>query len=315
MLQNKPHQSVILTLLSLVVLALYLGNYHTPENHHSIIYNITNSPLQSITFFIEYLGSPIKSIVISFLLGILHLYLIITIIKQKKEIRNNPLYLSAVVFIAYYLAAALITAGGRSDLGIKAALVGRYTTPSIISIFLCFILYLYIRPQYFKFINKRNIAIIAILMLGTQARTLIKNTAKIHDSNDIQALQLEIGAHPNVDFQAIANKARLQNISIFGVDPFIDKRELLGKNIDFNKCIQIKTKTKVITNALPGIEKNTNAVLVNNSPRTHKALYVTTPDGTITTFAFISHNYKQANIIKYNITENNNKILLYSCEE
>ncbi len=135
-------RTVNLCVLSLIVVGLYISHYQPPEQHGSIITNITQLPLQTVIFFIEYLGSPLKNIYLSFVLGIFHLYLIWMILKNISQFKHNPIYLSVVAFILYYLATAMVVSVGRVDLGMKAALVGRYTTPSIISLMLSVAVYL-----------------------------------------------------------------------------------------------------------------------------------------------------------------------------
>ena len=189
-----------------------------------------------IIFFVEYLGSPLKSMYGSFVLGILHLYLIYNVVTNCFKQKITPIYLSVSAFIAYYLCSALIITAARVDIGISAALVGRYTTPTIISLFLVLILFIHFSPRNIRYISKRNVTIIAVLMLGTQVRTIIKNVDKIHDNQRVEAMQLELGVYPKPEVQKIATVAATKNISIFKLKPFVDQKEKMYSKINTTKC-------------------------------------------------------------------------------
>lgn len=251
-LRKRAFYSMMLVISAALIMGLYLYNYQTPAEHNSFIDNVLHRPWQTIVFFIEYIGVPPKNIYASFIFGLMHLYLIIVVLMNVKQHRDNPFYLSVVAFLLYYLATAVVTSGGRVNHGFNAALVGRYTTPAFISISLSLILYLYIRPQHFRYFGKRTVVFIAVLMLGTQARTVIKNVDKIHDIRDRETLHMELGsyyrealkvgtdAYNYKKIQQIADRANLRNVSVFGIEPFRDKREKLGLIINETDCSQIK---------------------------------------------------------------------------
>ena len=306
----------LLLLCSIVLLFLYINNYQTPEQHHSIIRNITESPIDITIFFIEYLGAPLKSLVLSFILGIAHLYLIIQVFRQKEILLKNNYYLAACAFIVYYLSSAVITAAGRADLGISAALVSRYTTPSIISLFLCLTLYLSIFPQHFRYFSKRNITIIAILMLGTQTRTFIKNTSKIHDNDDVQTLQLELGVHRIKEFQAIADDASKMDISVFGTQPFIDKRTVLYTKINQDSCRKISNDTTINIDKSAVSVDNIMRIPITNNLLSRTVLYLTNHNNAIVSMALVSRlNNKTANLIvtEEMMKQTNEEYNLYHC--
>lgn len=236
LLRQKMRYSLFLVVLAIFVSWLYLVSYQVPQHNHSAYENIKNLKIEFIVFFIEYLGSPLKSVFGSFVLGLLHLFLIYNVSMKLCKEKFNPIHISIVAFIAYYLCSALIIAAARVDIGVSAALVGRYTTPSIISLFLVLILYFHFTPRNIKYINKRNITIIAILMLGTQARTIIKNVNKIHDIQKYEAMQLALGVYPDIEVQKVANAAVANKLSIFSIKPYVNKRGILGQKIDTSEC-------------------------------------------------------------------------------
>ncbi len=129
LLKQKWPYSTFLGLLAILSVSLYLGTYQPPAHGHSISDNLIKFHFEILVFFIEYLGSPLKSLFGSFVLGLLHLSLIIVLFRQLPKEKNNPLYLSIIAFIIYYLVSAFVISASRVDLGLHAALVGRYTTP------------------------------------------------------------------------------------------------------------------------------------------------------------------------------------------
>ena len=314
-LYKKPLYSVILALLSLAIVTSYLYYYETPLHHRSFTDNLLTIPFQTLIFFIEYLGSPIKSLYLSFILGVLHLYLIYVAFRHYPQYKTNPLYLSALAFFIYYLTSAAITSGGRADLGLKSALAGRYTTPSYMSLSLSIILYLYSKPAHIKFFNKRNITIVAVLLLGTQIRTVIKNVDKIHDGEHVQALQLELGVYEELPrFQAIADRATQKNISIFAKEPFYNKRELLNTPLDMTLC------QPVAFSNLTGIDTPFNSFHLSSAKvsipiELNHTLVVTNLDNLVTGFALFSRNISsKVDILQPSNLSSNDKIRLFSCK-
>jgi hypothetical protein len=310
-----------LFVISLIVAALYINYYQHPGHHGSIITNITQSPLQTIVFFIEYLGSPIKNIYLSFLLGVFHLFLITMILKNISQFKNNPIYLSVVAFILYYLASVVVISVGRVDFGMKAALVGRYTTPSIISLMLSIVLYLSVYPKYFRLINIKVITTIAILMLGTQVRTIIKNVDKLNDVENIRALQLEIGTYSAVGspgtetWQGIADRARVRGVSIFGIEPFRMKREKLATILDTSPCRKVAYRVSDQPDDIYRQEFKTTRVLLSEILPSDSVLYVTNQHNRLIGFGLLSKAAElTANLVfkDYNFTPDENTSL-YSC--
>lgn len=316
-IRKKYSYTLILTVLALMVVIPFLYYYQTPAEHTSFIDNVLNFPLRTVVFFIEYVGAPPKSIVVSFILGLAHLYMIYIAIKNIRQHKDNPLYISIIAFLLYYLATAIATSGGRVEHGINSALVGRYTTPAILAILLSLILYLYNRPEHIRYFSKRTITIIAVLMLGTQARIIIKNIDRIHDSEYVQAMQLEMGIHKKQHFQAIASEARLKNITIFGVDPIRDKRELLGTTINKNKCKKIDYDNSKDLADRNTAAHNTTKVSVEDALPPYVVLYATDASNIVTGYAL---SIRETRHVVHVIRQGNNLIdkknlFLYLCNK
>jgi len=299
LLKKRWEYIVVLSLLTIIFISLFFYDYHPAEHEHSILENIKNKKLAMLLFFVEYLGSPLKSLVGSFLLGILHLYLIFYVIKTVLSRPINPLHLTIIAFVIYYLISGMIVSAARVDIGIKAALVGRYTTPTIISLFLVLIVYFQLEPKKIRFLSKRNITIVAILMLGTQARTFVKNVEKIHDGQNFEAMQLELGIHPKEWMQKIADKAVDKNLSIFGTQPYIDKRKQLGKVLVIDKCEVVDTK-------------NTEKGKIITKPGT--IVYIVDSDRKIQGFGVESVEHKGTTQLVFSKIKSNSEFFVYQCD-
>ena len=302
-LGQKLRYPFFMLVLAVSVSWLYLASYQTPLHNHSAYENMKNLKMEFIIFFIEYLGSPLKSVYGSFVLGLLHIFLICNVALKLHKEKFNPVYLSIAAFIVYYLCSALIIAAARVDIGISAALVGRYTTPSIISFFLVLILYFHFTPRNIKYINKRNVTIIAVLMLGTQARTIIKNVDKIHDGQKYEAMQLALGIYPKAEVQKIADAAAIKNISIFSLRPYVNKGDMLGKSIDTNECI----KNAFIPVSAHQYESQTQLVRDDD-------VYAVSSDMKIIGVGVPAEsNANLISLIKQNSAEITNTLLFYKC--
>jgi len=259
---------IFLFLLSLASISLYLYDYRSPEHGHSIVDNLTTYKFEVLLFFIEYLGSPLKSIYGSFILGCIHFFLIACVFYHAFKEKFKPYSVSVLAFLTYYLLSAIIISASRVDLGVKAALVGRYTTPSIMSLFLVLTLYLYFRPSHVKIFSKRNVTILAILMLGTQIRTVIKNVDKIHDRQNIEAMQLALGLSPKIKMQEVANKAVTANLSIFATKPYMNKKDKLGNSINSMQCRSLGIiHTKSIKHKMNYLFNIDNDIYIVNSEK------------------------------------------------
>ena len=318
-LRKKAFYSAILALAAVLVAGLYLYNYQTPVGHNSIIDNVVQKPWQTVLFFVEYVGVPPKNIYASFLFGIFHLYLIAVVLLNIKQHRDNPFYLSVVAFLLYFLATAVITSAGRVNLGLNAALVGRYTTPALISFSLALILYLYNRPDHFKYLGKRTVIILAVLMLGTQARTVIKNVDKIHDIRDRETLWMELGSYVDealktgsdefnyTKFQKIADHARLKKISVFGIEPFVGKRQKLGQKINDSACQKIEYTDSPV--------KHIYMLSIDKAVPIDEAVYISNQQKQIIGYGLPSRQYKKSVsvILGPGVEQGAGSLILYRC--
>jgi len=320
-LRKRPIYSAILGLAAALVFVLYLYDYHTPAEHNSFFDKIIEKPWQSLVFFIEYVGVIPKNIYASFIFGLIHLYFIVTVIFNVQRHINNPLYVSVVAFLLYYLVTAVVTSGGRVDMGFNAALRGRYTTPAFMSLSLSLILYLYIKPQHIKYFGKRTVTIIAVLMLGTQIRTVIKNVDKIHDTRDREVMQMVMGTYSRESLkygsdivnykkiENIASRAYYKNTSIFAREPFIGKREKVGKILDDKIC------HKLIHDNLS--DRAVYMLSVNESIPVNEAVIITDKDKQVIGFGLPSRQYADSVSVILGDGQNereSGEVIVFRCE-
>jgi hypothetical protein len=130
---------VALSLLCLVVIVLYFHNYSSPGGHSIFAPEVRNNILGAIQFFLALLGNPFsylfghqdnlfiaQGFALIFLLGIVY-----KATRILPEARPDPLQASLLFFVLYILGTVAGITGGRLFLGLKQALIAKYTTPAI----------------------------------------------------------------------------------------------------------------------------------------------------------------------------------------
>ncbi|MDX2346878.1 MAG: hypothetical protein QNK11_08425 [Legionella sp.] len=235
---------IILTGFSL---ALYLHNYHRPIGHGSIQEAIIHNPLRLFVYVLSYLGSPFyflfKSKLITWLLGFVFLCcsMIATVQLLPKRAKAS-LKLVLLFFIFYIEITAFCTGGGRVLFGVTQALTSRYTTPALMAWVALLILYIpsilaTMRNRYKKqraLVYCILIFVTAVLMLRLQSEALIV-PPELFD-REVAALALGLGVNDSEQIKqiypgseralALAKEASIKNISVFGVYPFREMRQL-----------------------------------------------------------------------------------------
>ncbi len=299
---NRYYLATLL-ITSVVLIFLYFSGFNTPDGHVSVIDNIIESHYKIIIFFVEHMGSVLKNRYLSFIMGMLHLYFIVHIILNFKQIRKTPVAVAACGFILYYLFSAAVVSVARVNIGIDAALVGRYSTPTILSFLLTLILFIHIHPDRIRYLNKSVITIIAVLMLGTQARVLIKNVDKIQDREYLQILSLELGIYPDSKMQQVADKATRQDIAVFGIEPFVARREKLGKILDADRCHSVKISTPQSPALLPFYKPT--PVTSNDEIPFSQLVYITDAENITIGYGLPSREYEH---VIYLVNANKNTI-------
>ena len=249
MRQGIPRIITLVT-LSISVIFLFFHNYHGVVGYSNISQSITENPLNMIYYLLVNLGSPFyqlfgggelgqfaaifsASVLIGSSMGLA--------IKYLRQPQQNALPLTLLTFILYTGGSAFCIANGRQVLGINTALTSRYSTPSLLAWAALLILY---SPYILAILRAQKIKIMipfgamALLMIPQQFKAL-ESDDKLIFERSVAALALELGVNDQnqikyIEYnfsmiQTIAEKARINKLSIFDIYPFRDAREQLGK--------------------------------------------------------------------------------------
>ncbi len=242
---------LILGAASILMLGIYFYGYIAPTGHGSLGQALRTNSLGLLHYVVVYVGGAfsfggghsgvwIATIAGVFLVG----RSVFFAFKFINGPRDETLRLALLAFILYVGGTALGTAGGRLIFGVETALASRYMTPSLMAWAALLILH-------FPNINSLRLSvqdklwvwfsILLLLMLPKQLESLRSEKARNFDRK-LAALAVELGVKdeaqikhvfPSVDWIfAIAEKPIAENLSIFGVAPIKDKREILGSKLN-----------------------------------------------------------------------------------
>ena len=239
-----------LIILSVIALWSYFHDFNAPGGHGSLKEALSETPLNLMTYVLLYLGGPFYYLfgkggggqVIAMISGI---FLIVSSaafawrIVRIAHITSLPLAL--LFFILYIGGTALGTGGGRVIFGIDQALTSRYMTPALMA-WVALILLFLPRLEAVGQSLRRGIWIpfllVILLMLPLQLKALASKQSLLFE-REIAALALELGVadqsqigsiFPSADWAlSIAEEPVARNLSIFGVFPFKDVREMIGQ--------------------------------------------------------------------------------------
>lgn len=129
--------------LQALILVAYLYDYHAPGGHGSIQSTLLENPINTILFFLTYIGSlGGKYYAVAFglfMIGIIGAALTM----QLAGKRDTAPHAALILLPLYVFMTAALTAFGRANFGLEAALTSRYTTPSVYA-FLCVVALLYL---------------------------------------------------------------------------------------------------------------------------------------------------------------------------
>lgn len=251
----------ILTTLSIVTLFIYFHGYQSPANQSSLTQALKENPIGLLKFILLYLGSPFYflfkesftswylSQYITYLAGFTLIFsstwLALKLFSQK--LHKNSLKLALLFFILYIGGSALGTASGRLHMGVSYALsTSRYTTPALMAWATLLVIYTPDLLSAIKINGKKCLlpfAVFGFLMIPLQFQALQSQNKMVFEQK-IAALALELGVKDKsqivnaryYEYLDIIEKARAQNLSIFGLYPFRDIKEQFGVSVQ-NKTL------------------------------------------------------------------------------
>ncbi|MDO4231454.1 MAG: hypothetical protein Q4D19_04920 [Lautropia sp.] len=251
LLRMSRSRVLTLAMLSLAGLWLYFHGYTAPGGHGSLGKALRETPWELMEYMLAYIGSPIYYLagtgdngVLAAQIagGILVLGSIITIPALRSP-RASSLTLAMLFFLLYIGGTALATAGGRLIFGISQAVTSRYTTPALIA---WAALLIASAPWWHsgRLCSRwRAIAMIAILVPFAQYQwhaTEPRQDELFQRDVAALALELRIPDKAQIDHvfpftewaMRIAKTPSARNLSLFGLEPWVDLFEQLDKPFD-----------------------------------------------------------------------------------
>ena len=241
----------ILLALTLVVLSRYFSNYVSPDYHGSLSEAILTQPVALIEYVFLYLGSPLfnllgrgdvgrlTALVASGLMAAVSLSLLVVYVIRGA--RQHALPLAMIFYIAYIAGTALGTGGGRLIFGVEQAVSSRYTTPALMAWAALSIVML---PGAWRVFRERQTAAVMLMsvfllvMFYRQGGAINQRYQMKHDRM-LAGMALELGVYDERQINYIFPVAETlhervdtisaQNLTIFGLFPWADRREQLGE--------------------------------------------------------------------------------------
>ena len=238
-----------LVVLSGLIIYLYFFSYHSPGGHGAVLDTFINQPMYAVKYIMTYLGGPLYYLSGTrsyFLAQIAGIFIIASSIyftyrTLNSSHSNKPFLLALLALLIYVEGTAFITSGGRLIFGIQQSLAGRYMTPALLSWCVLIILYAhYFYKQLFSSLWKISIlGLIPLLFLPYQLFRVFSDPGNYLFERKVASLALELGVRDEQKIQlvypfadrviSIANKAKEQNLSIFGDKQIQDANQLINK--------------------------------------------------------------------------------------
>ena len=238
--------------LSILVIVVYFCGYHSPEGHNNPLSVFIQNPFWLIGYCLLYLGGPFLAIFGKTTFGyalimFAGLFIPYSFFIFFKELiftnKKNSIFLVLLIFILFVLLTAFITASGRVNFGISQALSSRYETPVLMAWAACILLYLpkIIQLPKIKFLTVKVFSLAVLLLLLPKQFEALKSIDNQLFENYIAVMALELGINdqeqiknifPYPDWAFQVSKVPIeQNLSIFGIEPIKDAKELLDNNL------------------------------------------------------------------------------------
>jgi hypothetical protein len=221
----------VLSFLALLAPVVYFSGFHSNPGHDFPLVELTQRPLELLSYSLTYIGSPFYYIFYNIRSAqatgiLLFCCALFMLIRSLLNIHKNRFSLFFLFYLLYLGATALGTAGGRLVLGIQQAVSPRYTTPALMAWMTVLVLY---APQITKLGKKSTLVwvpfcFILFAMLPYQWKAT--QESDIHFERSVSALALALGVedesqirrvYPNMQRPlALAKEAIQQSIGVFG---------------------------------------------------------------------------------------------------
>lgn len=248
---------VVLAVVSILSVGIYFYGYVAPPAHGSLTQAIRANPIGLLHYFSVYMGGPFafgNSRAAIWRATAAGIFLIISAIyfsyKLLKNENHETLRFALLAFILFIGGTALGTAGGRLIFGVDQALASRYMTPALMAWAAIFIIYLSDAAKVETYAKKYRwvfFAVLLLLMLPKQLGAL-ESKREQNFNRELAALAVEIGAKDEKQIQnvfpsvswilEIAKDPIERKLSIFGVAPIKDKRDIFRSKITFSNSVK-----------------------------------------------------------------------------
>jgi hypothetical protein len=243
--------TVLLTVLSVIALWLYFLDFNAPSGHGSLKQALSETPLDLMAYVLLYVGGPFYYLfgkggfgqAIAITAGFFMIASCALFAWRIVPIAHRTtLPLALLLFILFVGGTALGTGGGRVIFGIDQALSGRYMTPALMAWAALLLLYLPKLEYISQSLRSRvwvPFLLLILLMLPLQLKALESKQSVLFE-REIAALAIELGVEdqsqignvfPSADWAlSIAEEPVARNLSVFGIFPYKDAREMIGQN-------------------------------------------------------------------------------------
>jgi hypothetical protein len=249
-------KTVLIGIFTVICVGFYFYEYNSPGSHGSLRQAILTNPVGLLHYVAVYVGGPFSfgsRIIGLWTATAAGMFLIFSSMYFAWRVfssnRHDSLQLALLMFILFVGGTAFGTAGGRQVFGVDQALESRYMTPSLMAWAALFILY-YINSFSIRVWAAKklwiSLSVLLVLMLPQQLKALKPQTEMLYERN-MAALALELGikdnaqighVFPSADWALdIVGSPVQRNYSIFGMKPYKDLRQNIGKTSNENNTV------------------------------------------------------------------------------
>jgi hypothetical protein len=238
----------IVAIFSILSVWLYLYGFSAPAGHGSLMQTLKENPIGMFEFILVYIGGPFYyfvnggawGIIIAKIAGAIFILGSIGFAWRAVTSSKIPtLEFAMLFFIIYIGGTAFGTAGGRLTFGIEQAVASRYMTPALMAwaslAVLC-------APLFKSGIRWMIGAFLILLLMLPHQVTALRSQHDLLYQRNLAALAIELGVKDqpqisNLWFNAdatlaVAERAREQNLSIFGMKPLAKLRDRIGRSTE-----------------------------------------------------------------------------------
>lgn len=258
LLRQPRARIAILAALTFFSSYFYLVDYVSPGGHGSLFKTIAHDPIGLAKYALTYLGSPFHYLarglmkgLVAPMAGFVFIALYFTsITKSLSSIQKNPLKFALIFYIAFIVATAVATGGGRLLFGVQQALDSRYTTPAIMAWATLFILYSPNIPTLMRKAGKLGAFLFIVFCLAIFALQFkaLGSESQLNFSKQVAGLALAMGIQDSDRISAvypfaesaltISGVAKEKKLSFFAIEPYASASKPLGDRLITDNLVE-----------------------------------------------------------------------------